>query len=348
MGHGGDWARFQRDHGVLPLDFSINVDPLGTPGPVREAAAQALSCVERYPDPRCRALRSALAERFGVPVEDVLCGGGAADLIYRLALARRPRRALVVSPTFSEYALALELAGCSVARHPLSPEAGFAVEEDILDALVPGVEMVFLCEPNNPTGRTTPRALLEAVLDRCRDCGALAVVDECFNEFLDDPAAHSLTGEVSRRPELLILRAFTKSFGLAGLRLGYALCGDPALLEAMERSGPPWNVSAPAQAAGLASLRVEGHLEAVRRLLRTERPRLASGLRDLGCGVIPGEANFLLFRHGAPGLLPGLEERGILLRDCGDDPGLGPGWYRTAVRTMMENDRLLRALREVL
>ena len=345
--HGGDWAGFERAYGAPPLDFSANVSPLGLTEPVRRAAAEALAAAGRYPDPHCRALREGLAAYHGVPAEWILCGGGAADLIYRLAAAKRPRAALVTAPTFSEYENALALWGCRVSGFPLREENGFSVEEDILGAIVPGLDILFLCEPNNPMGRTTDRCLLSQILERCAACGTLLAVDECFHEFLDDPPAHTLLPELSNFENLLILRAFTKSRGMAGLRLGYVLSRNGPLLEAMARSGPPWAVSGPAQAAGLAALRDDKGLEELRQLVRRERPRLAAGLAALGCRVCPGEANYLLFFHGAPDLPGRLGKRGVLVRDCSNYHGLGPGWYRAAVRTEAENTAFLTILKEV-
>ena len=346
--HGGDWAGYQAAYGAPPLDVSASVSPLGTPESVRRAAAAAMETAERYPDPECRALRGKLAAYHGVPAEWILCGGGAADLIYRLAAAKRPRSALVTAPAFSEYERAMELWGCRVSRFSLFPEEDFAVTEELLSAIVPGLDLLFLCEPNNPTGRTTERRVLGRILERCAACGTLLAVDECFNELLDDPEAHTLLRELGRFENLLILRAFTKSRGMAGLRLGYALGQNASLLAAMARSGPPWAVSAPAQAAGEAALADGESLEALRRLIRRERPRLAAGLAALGWRVCPGEANYLLFHHSAPGLTGGLAERGVLIRDCSNYHVLGPGWYRAAVRTEAENAQFLKALREVL
>lgn len=346
--HGGDWAGFTRTYGAPPLDFSANVSPLGMPESVRRAAESALGEAERYPDPQCRALRERLAAYHGVPAEWILCGSGAADLIYRLAAARRPGRALVTAPTFSEYENALALWDCRVSRFPLSERNGFVLTEDILSAITPEVDLLFLCEPNNPTGRTTDPALLERILERCDACNTLLAVDECFNAFLDDPRAHTLVRALPRRENLLILRAFTKSFALAGLRLGYALSQDILLLETMARSGPPWAVSAPAQAAGLASLGETEGLQTLRELIRRERARLAAGLVSLGCRVCPGEANYLLFFCGTPDLSRRLAERGVLIRDCSNYHGLGPGWYRSAVRTEAENTIFLKRMEEVL
>ncbi len=143
-----------------------------------------------------------------------------------------------------------------------------------------------------------------------------------------------------------MVKAFTKLHAMAGLRLGYALCGDQAFLERMRCNGPPWVVSAPAQAAGIAALREQDYVARVRALIRAERPHLAEGLAALGCEVIPGEANFLLFRAPVP-LLEPLRKQGILLRGCANFRGLGPQWYRAAVRRPEENQCLLGAIKTV-
>ena len=346
--HGGDWAGYAAQYGGMPLDFSANVSPLGLPQGVRQAVARALDGADRYPDPLCRALRKKLSGTLGVPPQSILCGNGAADLIFRLALAEKPKRALVTAPTFAEYEQALVVAGCTADRFFLREEEGFAVTEALLERIEPGLDILFLCEPNNPTGRTTPRALLLRILERCAACGTRRVVDECFNEFLDDPAAHTLLGELEGHENLLLLGAFTKWYAMAGVRLGYALCADGALLERMRAAGQPWAVSALAQAAGEAALEETDYSAALRALVAAERPRLSAGLAALGCRVMPGEANYLLFYHSGEQLVQRLRARGVLLRGCANYPGLGPGWYRAAVRTHSENSAFLQALGEVL
>ena len=344
--HGGDWAGFEMEYGAPPLDFSSNVSPLGLPEGVRLAAAEALRDAERYPDPLCRELRRAIAEAEGVNEDWCLCGGGSADLIYRAALAVRPRRALVTAPTFAEYEAALGLVRCETAHYPLKEETGFALDKNFPSAITPDTDMVFLCQPNNPTGRTVSRSLLTAVLDRCREARALLVVDECFCDFLDDPGTHTMKEFLGEYENLLILKAFTKTYAMAGLRLGYCLCACASLLDAMRNAGQPWAVSGPAQAAGAAALRETEYVHAVRALISQERPWLKSELTRLGFKVIPGEANYLLFFSSEP-LAGPLRRRGILLRDCGNYQGLGSGWYRAAVRTHEENCQLTAALADI-
>lgn len=346
--HGGDWVGFQARYGHPPLDFSANISPLGLPEGVRRGAIAALKEADRYPDPHCRVLRAKLGERHRLNPEHILCGNGAADLIFRLALAKRPRQALVTAPTFGEYERALELVGCRVKHFALTGGEDFQVTDTLLEAITPGLDLLILCEPNNPTGQVTPRPLLLKILERCARTGTLLAVDECFNDFLPDPEGHSLVGEVSGYKNLLIFRAFTKCYAMAGLRLGYALCGDTALLGEMARQGQAWPVSCVAQGAGLAALEEEGYLEKLRALLEKERPRLRRGLEELGCRVVPGQANYLLFQSPVPRLEELLGERGIAIRPCGDFIGLDGSWYRVCVRTGQDNEKLLEAMREVM
>lgn len=345
--HGGDWAGYRAEFGCDALDFSANVSPLGLPAGVAAAITNALPTADRYPDPLCRQLRAALAGAEGVPADWILCGNGAADLIFRLALAVRPRRALLPAPTFAEYEAALQTVGCAVQRVFLREENEFAVTEEFIDAVTPETDIVFLCQPNNPTGQVTPPALVERLVRRCAECGAVLVVDECFLDFLPDRDAWTAKQLLRDAPQLIILKAFTKLYAMAGVRLGYALCGDAALLEKMRGAGQPWAVSSLAQAAGLAALQETAYAGAVRALIAEQRPRMAAGLRALGLRVMDGQANYLLFR-ATPDFGEKLRRRGAVVRSCANYPGLDAAWYRTAVRTAEENTRLLQIMGEIL
>ena len=344
--HGGDWAGYRAEFGRDALDFSANVSPLGLPEGVARAITAALPTADRYPDPLCRELRAKLALHEGVPAEQILCGNGAADLIFRLVWAKKPSRALVTAPTFAEYATALESVGCTVERFFLREQEDFAVTDAFCAAIRPGVDMVFLCQPNNPTGQLTALPLVEQILRRGAACGTLLVVDECFLDCLPDHALHTAKGLLGEG-DLVILKAFTKLYGMAGVRLGYCLCSDTELLARMRAAGQPWAVSSLAQAAGIAALDETEYVAKVRALIEAQRPVLADGLRALGLRVIEGRANYLLFR--APEALgEALRRKGAVLRSCGNYPGLDASWYRTAVRTENENRQLLALLAETL
>ena len=345
--HGGDWMGYRERFGRDALDFSANGSPLGLPEGVAQAIRDALPLADRYPDPLCRTLRAALSRAEGVPQEHVLCGNGAADLIFRLVWAVKPHKALVTAPTFAEYASALDTVGCEVKRFFLDEANDFAPTDALVDAVDESIDLVFLCQPNNPTGQLASPELVKKLLRRCGECRTILAVDECFLDFLHQRDALTAKPLLQTAPNLVILKAFTKLYAMAGVRLGYALCANTALLAKMQAAGQPWGVSSLAQAAGAAALRETAYADAVRALIADQRPKLAAGLRALGLQVIEGSANYLLFR--APETLgAALQQRGVCLRSCGNYPGLSAGWYRTAVRTAPENEQLLQTMREVL
>lgn len=345
--HGGDWAGYQVEYGCQPLDFSANISPLGLPRGIRQAIIDAIADADRYPDPLCRELTAAIAEKEGISPTALLCGNGAADLIFRVVLAVRPKKALLTAPCFAEYEQALHTVDCEVKRYFLPEEKAFRLDADFLDWITADVDMIFLCEPNNPTGVTTERAMLLQILEKCKETDTLLVLDECFNDFLEQPEAHTMQAELENYPNLLILRAFTKMYAMAGVRLGYCLCADRALLENMRQAGQPWAVSSLAQAAGIAALQEDAYVQTVRKLVAEERSWLKEELKRLGLRVIAGEANYILFQSKTELRLP-MKERGILLRSCGNYFGLDDTWYRIAVRTHTENERLIAAMQEVL
>ena len=342
-GHGGDVY-----HNRVTLDFSANVNPLGTPPEVMAAVAESAKRLAAYPDPYCGALRAKLAAVHGVAPEDIVCGNGAAELIFQFAAALRPKKALLPVPSFSEYDAALASVGCETVYYELSRAEQFEVTEALLGAITPETDALALCTPNNPTGRSVTPDLLRAILARCRETGTWLLLDECFLDLTDKGAEHSVIPALTAGDRCFVLRAFTKLYGMAGVRLGYAVCKHRDFLEALCRIAQPWNVSAPAQAAGEAALDCRDFVKKTLALIAQEKDYLLRQLRALGVDVLPGDANFLML-SGVPGLYEKLlNEKGILVRSCANYRGLGEGDVRIAVRTHAENERLIAALREVL
>lgn len=344
--HGGDVAGYEAEYGAKPLDFSANINPLGLPQGVRQAVIGALDSADAYPDPLCRKLRQAIARQEGLPMEQILCGNGAADLIFRLVLALRPKKALVTAPTFAEYEQALALVGCQVQRHMLLEKDDFQLMDRFLQQLHPGLDLVFLCNPNNPTGQVIRPALLDEIGERCGKMGIRLVVDECFQSFLDQPDRHTMKGKLEKDPMLFLLRAFTKFYAMAGIRLGYGLCADTQLLEQMAQCGQPWGVSSLAQAAGIAALQEKEYAQKTRVLIAKERGWLRQALAEQKQRVVGGKANYLFFQTDTPGLGQKMRRCGVMIRCCGNYPGLDDSWYRVAVRSHPENLRLIEALKQ--
>ena len=244
--HGGDV------YGApVALDFSSNVNPLGTPPEVIAAIGRAAALVRQYPDPYCRALTAAISAHEDVKESMILCGAGAAELIYAYCGAVSPKKAMELAPTFLEYSAAAAHFGAKFVRVPLhAPD--FLPDDRLLDALQEEKpDVLFLCMPNNPTGQLLDRALLQKALDICLAQGTYVLLDECFLDFTDGKSAKDL---LSRYENLLILKAFTKNYALAGMRVGYCLTENARLLSQMAACCQPWNVSLPAQEAAIAAL----------------------------------------------------------------------------------------------
>ena len=349
--HGGDHAGYALEYGRLPLDFSANTNPLGTPSSVKRALALALDTLDAYPDPLCRALTHALSHHENIDPQWIRCGNGAADLIFRCVLALKPRRALLLAPTFAEYELALRAVQCNITFHGLSPDDNFQLTEDVLPLLHKDLDVLFLCQPNNPTGHTIEPELLRTIATKCVHNHIRLVVDECFVSLLnvDNPEYYSLKTLFPH--SLIILKAFTKLYGLAGVRLGYLLCSDMEYLRKFDQCGQAWSVSALAQVAGIAALEAEDFVRESRLLLRQEaaflRENLASVAPSLNIQLLGGEANFMFFHSTCTDLSERLKPRGILIRSCSNYRNLDHHYYRIAVRTRKDNLQLLDALASI-
>lgn len=340
--HGGDIYRNK-----VVTDFSVNSNPLGLRREILEAVTHAVGEMEHYPDIQCERLREAIGRYESVPVEQILCGNGAAELFYAAAFGIRPSHALIPAPTFVEYEKALRAAGCDIVYHELREEEGFVLKERILDAITEELDLLVLCNPNNPTGVVTDRALLVRILERCQRYHVRVLLDECFTGFLSEPKKFEMKMYLEQYPNLMIVKAFTKIFAMPGLRLGYALSADRKLLCRMMDCLQPWNVSIPAQEGGAAALRDCGaYLQDTRAYVAEERHRIKEALRELGCAVYDSEANYVFFR-GQAELYERALEAGYLIRDCQNYRGLSEGYYRIAVRTREENERFIRWLRQL-
>lgn len=339
--HGGDVYRHPE-----ALDFSANMNPLGTPESVIRAAQEGVNKICNYPDVQQLDLKKALSAYEEVPADALICRNGAAELIFMLTLALKPKKAVVLAPTFAEYELALKSVGCRVEQVQLTEEDGFELKsiKEICASLASGAELVCLCNPNNPTGKLMERDLILGILEQCRKNHATLLLDECFNDFIDEPEKYTLKQHLYAYPELFLLKAFTKRYSMAGIRLGYGMCADIKLLEHMRNCVQPWNLSIPAQDAGVAALRETEYLERARLLVSKERLWLKEEMKKLGLKVYDSKANYIFFK-GPVDMVEHCLEKQVLIRDCSNYVGLEKGFYRVAVKQHEENERLIEALK---
>lgn len=353
--HGGDIYSAREKLSLIDnppkiLDFSANINPLGLPEGVKQAIKNSIDHFSAYPDPLCRELISSLSGYEGVPKDWIFCGNGAADIIYRLVYTKKPKKALILAPTFAEYEEALNEVFCEVVLYELKEEKNFLIDESLLEVMEKDLDMLFLCNPNNPTGQLIPKEIILKVLKRCKVLGIQLILDECFNEFLEEPEKYSSKEYVEEFDNLFILRAFTKIYAMAGIRLGHCISSDTKLLKEIMQAGQPWSVSTIAQIAGIQATEEKEYLIRAKQLIGEERKYLIRSFEDLGISVISSNANYIFIKNTLPKikqLHEELFEKGILIRNCENYHGLGPGYYRICIKKHEENIELITALNEI-
>jgi histidinol-phosphate/aromatic aminotransferase/cobyric acid decarboxylase-like protein len=339
--HGGPVAAELAAHGLAPgdvLDLSVNVNPYGPPASVVAAARGAE--LGRYPDPSARAIRAALARRWGRSPDEVLFGHGAAELLWDLArhLARAGARTLIVEPAFSELRVALVASGGETCEWRADPERGLAVD---LAAVGEGLDRsgagaAYLAAPTSPAG--APVAADDVARLARAHPRVVLISDESFLALSDRHA----DAAVPLPPNVVRVRSLTKEHAIPGLRAGYLLA-PAALVAALEAARPTWSTSAPAQAAALAAVGEDAFVAASRERLRADREATRTGLARLGLAALPSTAPYLVFPvPDAAALRRRLLARGVLVRDCASF-GL-PGHLRVAARPEPDRARLLAAL----
>lgn len=334
-------------------DFSVNINPLGMPDGVYEAVCASSASWSAYPDPFCHELREALSLFEGVPKQSLICANGASDLIFRISNLIKPREALIMAPTFSDYERSVTASGGRTLLHPLEESSLFRVDERILECIQRiRPQLLFLCNPNNPTGALIPLAIWKKLLALTDLIGCFVVVDECFLDFVEGGPSLSTKKWLTQYAHLLIIKAFTKTFALAGLRLGYGLCSNERVIEALFSMAPDWSVSTVAQVAGVRALQgAERYIEETRAFVASQKKQLIDVLHQAGFTVYDSRANYIFFssthQHTLQETL--LERERLYIRSCQNYRGLeGPlAYYRVGVLSAKENELFIDAIKRI-
>lgn len=331
------------------IKLASNENPLGMPASAKAAIDHALASLGRYPDPNGFDLKAALSARYGVPSNWITLGNGSNDLLELASLAfLAPGSASVYSEyAFTVYRLATQARG---ARHIMVAARDYGHDLNaMLDAIDGDTRMVFIANPNNPTGTFLPAAtiaeFLQQVHERHGD-SVTVLLDEAYNEYLDPEFRFDSTAWVKQYSNLIVSRTFSKAYGLAGLRVGYALA-QPRLTDLMNRVRQPFNVNSLAQVAAIAALADTEFLQKTYEVNKVGKQVLEQGFSKLGLEFVPSYGNFVLVRVGdAAGINLALLKRGIIVRPVTSD-GL-PEWLRISIGLPHENEAVLAALADVL
>ncbi len=335
------------------LDFSVNTNPYGPSPHVREAVAN--TAIDRYPDRECLELRRAILDYelngTNLPPSSIICGNGTSELIWAITRAylKPGLKAAILGPTFGEYRVACLATGATVVEFRAQADACFQPDIEVLAAWISREQpsLVWLCNPNNPTGTWIDQHHVQLLAEACHRTGAMLVVDEAYWRFVFPREAYSAVElvDATRRLQVIVLRSLTKDFALAGLRLGYAIA-TPDIAERLGAQLPSWNVNGAAQAAGIVALTDRTHLKTTLDNLAIERLAFFHALRDIGLNVIPSRTHFCLIEVGnAHRVRQRLLNRKILVRD-GTSFGLSQ-FIRAATRPRGEWQQLVLALQEV-
>ena len=349
--HGGDIYSRQ-----IRLDFSVNGNPLGMPAEARLSLLAAINHVGEYPDAAAGELTQTVSHMLSVqsgreiPGEYLVFGNGASELFLAIMHALKPENIVIPVPSFYGYEYAAKAADSHIKYVYLPEETAFCPGKELLQALTADTDLLFLANPNNPTGQLMSREYLRELMEHCRQQGIVVVLDECFIEFCetDREKPRSLLDKIDQYANLLLVRAFTKSFAMPGVRLGYLVCSNEGLREKIRRQLPEWNLSVFAHRAGIVCAgQAEQYLQETVEYVKTERAYLREGLEALGIRVVSGKADFLLLYTTQP-IYDRLLAKGILIRNCENFRGLGEGYYRIAVKKHDENGLLLDELEQCL
>ena len=353
--HGGNLREAAEKYGLKEsslLDFSANINPLGPSPKAVEAIKNNLNAIAHYPDTEAKLLRRTVSQWLGLPEEYIVAGNGAVEIIYLLVKVINPQRALIPAPTFNEYEIAVRINGSKVKDLLLNKEKDFEIDKEDIYRYWGNSDIVFICNPNNPTGRLTGREQIEEITAKAAELGKYVVVDEAFMDFVFDGAKYSVVDLVPKYNNLFVLYSLTKFFAMPGLRLGLGL-GHRKVIQKINRVRDPWNVNCFAQLAGIASLEDREYIKATKEYMIKEKDYLFSKIKAVkGFRPYYPQANYIFIDVAETGytsqeICSVLGERGILVRDCGYYTNLEPLYIRVAVRTREQNNKLIKVLQAI-
>lgn len=332
--HGGDIYRNLIEH-----DFSVNINPLGMPEELKTALHQAVNFCDTYPDIFAGSLKRVVSEIWKIPQEYLLFGNGASELFMAVVHAVKPKKTVIPVPSFYGYEYAAQSEEGEIVYYE-----GSVLDLRFFKTVRDDTDLIFLANPNNPTGTLINKNNMAVFFRNCRDREITVVLDECFIDFCGKDV--TMLSEIGQFQNLILVRAFTKIFSIPGVRLGFLVCSDEKLRAKIKRQLPEWNLSCFAQAAGCGCAGQTEYLKKTVSYVTKERKFLENGLKRLKIQIFPGGANFLLVYTEKP-LYDELLKKHILIRDCSNFRGLSKGYYRIAVKNRAENEILLKAIGEI-
>ncbi|AGF55239.1 threonine-phosphate decarboxylase [Clostridium saccharoperbutylacetonicum] len=350
FGHGGDAKELSRKNKLeynKIIDFSANINPLGMPASVKEAIIDGLKEVEKYPDITYFELKSAISEFENIDKESIILGNGAAEVLFNIVRGLNPQNALILAPTFSEYEEATRAVSGNVIYYNLKEENKFKIQDDILEYINRELDVLFICNPNNPTGVITPKELLIRILMKAKENDVITIIDESFLDFIEEDV--SMISYVNEYNNLIIIKSLTKFFALPGLRIGYGISGNSKLKREIEKITPAWNINTLAEIAAKIGIKDKKYITESIKYVIKEKEYLYNELKkNSELKLYEPSVNFILIKTCKNiNLKEELLKRNILIRSCSNYERLNKNYYRIAVRTHEENVILIEEIRRI-
>lgn len=356
--HGSDLEKIEEIYGIQKeaiTSFSANVNPLGISPKMRDTLIAHIDVITSYPDREYTALRSRIGAYVNAPARNILVGNGSTELISLFIQTEHPKKALILGPTYSEYEREISLGGGTSLYYPLNEENDFVLDvEDFKKHLNEALDLLVICNPNNPTSTAITRKDMRRILDECKRHDIFVIVDETYVEFAPDMAAIDSVPLTQYYNNLVILRGVSKFFASPGLRLGYAITGNMDLLKDINARKDPWTINSLAAAAGEIMFTDTEYIRRTRELIEQERSRIYQELSSWdSLKVYRPTANFLLARIEkedvtADDLFEHAIRKGLMIRNCSTFPFLDNRYFRFCFMLPEQNTALLDCLREIL
>jgi len=344
VSHGGRFSGGNQQIDVL--DFSSNTSPAGMPRSVKSAMKKRLHEMEHYPDTDSLSLLSSLKKYTGLSDSQIVVGNGAIEILYNFSTAfLHKKRVLIPTPTFSEYESASKLADC---KFVFFKTMNLSEDVDSFISQIPKNGCVFVCNPNNPTGTILSKNQLTKIISAAKNKSSFVFVDECFIELVPE-SNQSVINLVKKYDNLFVLRSLTKSFGLAGIRIGYGI-GSKTTIDILKKIKIPWSVNALAQEAGILALNNKSHLTKSKSIIEKESNFLKKKIAKIsGFECHDSSTNFILIRtkDDSTKIQKKLLKHKILIRDCKNFRGLNNHYIRIAVKSHKDNRKLVNAMEAI-
>lgn len=335
------------------IPYASNVNPLGFSPLAKEALLENIDAVSSYPDRDYISLRSSISKYCGCSMEQLILGNGTSDLIRLTLEILSPKKTMIVGPTYSEYERTAKMFGSAVEKYMLKNLDDFELDADMFcKALTESIDLLILCNPNNPTGKLLNRSQMDTILSRCSELDIFVMVDETYIEFVQDVHMATAIGLTRRYDNLIVLRSVSKFFAAPGIRLGYAITGNNNFLQATANSKIPWNINSYASVAGVM-FEDEKYINLTKSLIHTERNLVYSALCSRKTiKVFKPEANFVLIKllkegQTAKEVFDYCIKKGFMIRDCTDYEGLGNKYVRFCFMKPEQNDAMVNTILEI-